>query len=119
MSVWKCLSVNPCIIPKPVSLFAMQCWFLYEASFYQKIFIKYICYRNFDFLTNGEMRRDEYGFNKVWTSDCTIMVMEEGFAKPKEYTWATLESMILLRFTLWKKTLRFTSWGGVISFILG
>ena len=27
--------------------------------------------------------RDEYGFNKVWTSDGRIMVMEEGSAKPK------------------------------------
>ena len=27
--------------------------------------------------------RDEYGFNKVWTLDCRIMVMEEGSAKPK------------------------------------
>ena len=27
--------------------------------------------------------RDKYGFNKVWTSDDRIMVMEEGSAKPK------------------------------------
>ena len=27
--------------------------------------------------------RDEYGFNKVWTSDGRIMVMKEGSAKPK------------------------------------
>ena len=27
--------------------------------------------------------RDEYGFNKVWTSDSRIMVIEEGSAKPK------------------------------------
>ena len=27
--------------------------------------------------------RDEYGFNKVWTSDDRIMVMEEGSTKPK------------------------------------
>ena len=27
--------------------------------------------------------RDEYGFNKVWNSDSTIMVMEKVPAKPK------------------------------------
>ena len=27
--------------------------------------------------------RDEYGFNKVWTSADRIMVMEEGSTKPK------------------------------------
>ena len=27
--------------------------------------------------------RDEYGFNKVWTSNGRIMVMKEGSAKPK------------------------------------
>ena len=27
--------------------------------------------------------RDEYAFNKLWTSDGRIMVMEEGSAKPK------------------------------------
>ena len=27
--------------------------------------------------------RGEYGFNKVWTSDGRIMVMEKGSAKPK------------------------------------
>ena len=32
--------------------------------------------------------RDEYGFNKVWTSDGRIMVMEKGSAKPKViYGW--------------------------------
>ena len=29
--------------------------------------------------------RDEYGFNKVWTSDDRTMVMEEGSAKPKVF----------------------------------
>ena len=29
------------------------------------------------------MARDEYGFNKVWTSDSRIMVIEEGSAKPR------------------------------------
>ena len=27
--------------------------------------------------------RDQYGFNKVWTSEARIMVMEGGSAKPK------------------------------------
>ena len=34
-------------------------------------------------MTKLKDARDEYGFNKVWTSDGRIMVMEEGSAKPK------------------------------------
>ena len=52
-------------------------------------------------MTKLKDARDEYGFKKIWTSDGRIMVMEEGSAKPKLYT---LESMIVLSFTLWKKT---------------
>ena len=31
--------------------------------------------------------RDEFGFNKVWTSNYRIMLMEEGSAKPKVIYW--------------------------------
>ena len=34
-------------------------------------------------MTELKDARDEYGFNKVWTSDSRIMVIEEGSAKPK------------------------------------
>ena len=50
--------------------------------------------------------RDEYSFNKVWSSDGRIIVMEEGSDKP-EVTYGCLccvESMIVLRFALWKET---------------
>ena len=52
-------------------------------------------------MTKLKDARDKYGFKKIWTSDGRIMVMEEGSAKPKLHT---LESMIVLSFTLWKKT---------------
>ena len=39
-------------------------------------------------MTKLKDARDEYGFNKVWTSDDRIMVMEKGSAKPKViYGW--------------------------------
>ena len=39
-------------------------------------------------MTKLKDTRDEYGCNKVWTSDGRIMVMEEGSAKPKViYGW--------------------------------
>ena len=38
LSGLKFLSVNTCIIQKRVNSFAMQCWFLYEANFYRKVF---------------------------------------------------------------------------------
>ena len=34
-------------------------------------------------MANLKDGRDEYEFNKVWTSDGRIMVMEEGSTKPK------------------------------------
>ena len=34
-------------------------------------------------MTNLKDARDEYGFNKVWTSDGRIVVMDEGSTKPK------------------------------------
>ena len=33
-------------------------------------------------MTKLKDARDEYGFNKFWTSDGRVMVMEEGSAKP-------------------------------------
>lgn len=40
---------------------------------------------NFSSLQMAKLKdvRDEYGFNKVWNSDSTIMVMEKVPAKPK------------------------------------
>ena len=69
---------------------------------------KYICYRNLNSLRIAKLKnaRDEYSFHKVWSSDGRIMVMEEGSAKP-EVIYGCLccvESMIVLRFALWKET---------------
>ena len=41
--------------------------------------------------------RDEYGFNKIWTSESKIMVMEE---RSTSNMWIILELIILLGFLL-------------------
>ena len=54
-------------------------------------------------MTKLKDARDEYGFNEVWISDTRIKLMEEGCYSSNNI-WMTYESMIVLRFILWKKT---------------
>ena len=54
-------------------------------------------------MTKLKDARDEYGFNEVWISDARIKLMEEG-SYSSNNIWMTYESMIVLRFILWKKT---------------